>query len=237
MATVSADWPWAWTATWRSGTSTPPPTWSIALDSTRCTRAWCADSPTCLPPGATHEQHPGSSPRPRHSRPVAAGLSRFTAGTGPGRAAGGACQCRGRGRHRRQGRAGVWHQHRLRQAGQCAHLARGPGHPAAEHRALACGRRRRTNAGQRGALDDGAEAGQPCTGCFGHPRGHPAAAGSDAGQGRAAGGARTGLGGCFGRPGTALAPGQRDAGRGRSLHRRRTPAGRRCSGTRRAAAD
>ncbi len=126
------------------------------IDSTRCTRAWCADSPTCLPPGATHEQHPGSSPRPCHSRPVAAGLSRCAACTGPGRAAGGARQCCGGGRHRRQGRAGVWHQHRFRQAGQRAHRARRSGHSAAEHRALACRWRGRVDAGQRGAPDDGA---------------------------------------------------------------------------------
>ena len=45
--------------------------------------------PTCLPPGATHEQHPGSSPRPCHACPVAAGLSRYAARARPGRAAGG----------------------------------------------------------------------------------------------------------------------------------------------------
>ena len=36
-------------------------------------------------------------------------------------------------------RAGLRHQHRLRQAGQRAHRPRGPGDPAAEHRALARG--------------------------------------------------------------------------------------------------
>ena len=164
------------------------------IDSTRCTRG--ARAATCLPPGATHEQHllrPGHVTlaqwrqvyrgAPLALDPAALPVVRASAAAVAAIVA---------------GRTGVWHQHRLRQAGQRAHRARRPGHPAAEHRALACRRRGRADAGQRGAVDDGAEAGQPGAGCIGHPRGNPAAARRDAGQGRIARGAGTRLGGCLG---------------------------------------
>ncbi len=213
-ATASAASPWAWTATWRSGTSMPPPTWSIALDSTRCTRAWCADSPTCLPLGATHEQHPGSSPGHvtlAQWRQVYRGapLALDPAALPVVRASAAAVAPSSPKAHRCMAStpaSASWPA--------CASSAR-PGHPAAQYRALARCWRGRTDAGQRGAVDDGAEAGQPGARRIGHSR-NPAAARSDADQGRIARGAGTRLGGCFRRSGTAFAPGRRDAGRGRS---------------------
>ena len=45
-------------------------------------------------------------------------------------------------------RAGLWHQHRLRQARRRAHRRRRPRRPAAQHRAVARRRRRRPDAGR-----------------------------------------------------------------------------------------
>ena len=57
---------------------------------------------------------------------------------------------RGRGRaDRRQGRAGLWNQHRLRQARQRAHRRGRSREAAAQHRAVACRGRRRGDAGRR----------------------------------------------------------------------------------------
>ena len=89
-----------------------------------------------------------------------------------------------------QGRAGLRHQHRLRQAGQRAHRGRRSRNPAAQHRPLACRRRRRADAGRRRAADDGAEARQPGAGRLRRAAGDARAAGSDAGQGRHPGRAR-----------------------------------------------
>jgi imidazolonepropionase len=93
LATASAAWPWAWLRPGDLGHRRPRrPGLSHWIQP--AARARGARSPTCLPPGATHEQHPGSSPRPCHWRPVAATLSRRAACTGPACAAGRACQCR-----------------------------------------------------------------------------------------------------------------------------------------------
>ena len=60
-----------------------------------------------------------------------------------------------------QGRAGLWRQHRLRQTRERSHRRGGPRDAATQHRAFACRRRRRADAGADRAADDGAEAREP----------------------------------------------------------------------------
>ena len=55
-------------------------------------------------------------------------------------------QRRGRGAHRGARRAGLRHQHRLREARQRAHRGGRSRNPAAQHRAQPCRRRRRSHA-------------------------------------------------------------------------------------------
>ena len=69
--------------------------------------------------------------------------------------------------HRRQGRAGLWHQHRLRQARERAHRGGRSRDPATQHRAFARGGRRRGDAARNRAADDGAETGEPRAGRLG----------------------------------------------------------------------
>ena len=60
--------------------------------------------------------------------------------------------------HHRARRAGLWGEHRFRQARQRPHRRRGPRPAPAQHRAFSCRRRRRTRVRRRNAAHDGAEA-------------------------------------------------------------------------------
>ena len=130
-------------------------------------------------------------------------------------------------RDRRQGRAGLRHQYRLRQAGERAHRRRRPRDAPAQHRALARRRRRRADAGRRSArlmmalklasLGRGASGVRPAT--VAHARSH-------AGARRHPGDPEPGLGRRLGRSRAARPSGGRHARRRRRLARRRAHAGR-----------
>ena len=123
--------------------------------------------------------------------------------------------------HPGQRRAGLWHQHRLRQARQRAHRGRRPREAAAQHRAVACRGRRPADAGCRRPVDDGAQAREPRPGRVGRAGRDRAPARGPARQGPDAGGAVPGLGRRLGRS-RAARPHVGDADRRRLvLHRRR----------------
>ena len=154
----------------------------------------------------------------RHARRLARHLSRRRAGARPGLPAEIAASAARRRAHRRQGRAGLRHQHRLRKARQRAHSGFRPRNPAAQHRAQPCGRRRRADAGCDRAADDGAEARQPGAGRIRRAAGNGRAARSHAGKRRDPCGAGAGLGRRFGRPRAAGAHDGGDDRRRRMLY-------------------
>ena len=124
---------------WRSGTSSARPSSSTASASTRCMRAsGGADDASCSIPAQRRS--------PIGARSIAARAPRSI----PPAAAG--VDARARRRSARivaTRRAGLWHQHRLRQAGERAHRRRRSRDAAAQHRAVARRRRRRADAGRR----------------------------------------------------------------------------------------
>ena len=147
------------------------------------------------------------APRRRRSRPCRAGVAASAAAVE---------------RIVARGRAGLRHQHRVRQAGERAHRGGRSGAAAAQHRAVARGRRRR--AAPRSpidAADDGAEAREPRAGRLGRPA-------RDAWHcsrrcwtaGVTPGRAGPGLGRRLGRSGAARAHGGGDDRRRRGLDRR-----------------
>ena len=121
---------------------------------------------------------------------------------------------------RRRRQAGLRHQHRLRKARERAHRA-GRARPAsAQHRALACGRRRRADEPRERAADDGAEAREPRARRVGRAAADARLHAADARPRRDAGGAEARLGRRVGRPRAARAHDRRDARRRRGLLRR-----------------
>ncbi len=133
--------------------------------------------------------------------------SRLGAGDRGGRAHGGC--------HRRQGRARLWHQHRLRQARERAHRGGRSRAPAAQHRALACRGRRRAHIAARRAADARPQAREPRPGRLGRAAGNGGDAAGDAGEGAHPRRAAPGLGRRLGRSRPARA-----YGRGHARHRR-----------------
>ena len=166
-------------AIWPSGTSSGWRSWSIAWGSTRCTRA-CG--------GAREPDHAAAGPC--RARRLARHLSRRRGRARSGRAPAIAARCPGRRGDRRQRRAGLRHQHRLRQARQRAHRGGRSRDAAAQYRAVARGRRRRAEPRARRAADDGLEARQPGAGRLRRAPGDRGAAGGDARARPDPGGAR-----------------------------------------------
>ena len=127
--------------------------------------------------------------------------------------------------HRAQGRAGLWREYRLRQARERSHRRGGPREAATQHRAFACRRRRRADAGSDRPADDGAEAREPGPGGLRRAAGNAGALASDAGARRDARRPRARVCRRLGRSRAAGPHGRGDDRRRRGLFRGSPPAG------------